>query len=266
MDTTTKNLTTLPLVSILMLTYNRAHFLPVAIESVLAQSYAHWELIIIDDGSTDDTQSVFVRYPDPRIRYIRHERNAGLFARRKESIGLATGTYIAVLDSDDYWTDPEKLATQVTFLENNLDCVLVGTQTTVVDVTSTKIGHSNFACTDKVIRTKVMLQNQFTHSSIMMRTTAVQATAGYQPTLAEDLELFLALGTHGTLANLDRFMTAHRVHANSENDHGIKMRSAVRKIITTYRRDYPGYFVAYWYLTVRIAISNILTKVQQLKQ
>ena len=83
-----------PLVSILILTYNRGHYIGEAITSVLAQTYPNFELIIIDDGSTDNTTQIVSNFTDERIKYIKHENNAGLFARRKESLSYVTGNML----------------------------------------------------------------------------------------------------------------------------------------------------------------------------
>ncbi len=102
-----------PNVSIILPTYNRAHYLKEAIESVLTQTYQDWELLIIDDGSTDETRSVAQSYVerDSRISYHYHS-NQGVSAARNVGIQLARGRYVAFLDDDDLW-QPEKLAWQL---------------------------------------------------------------------------------------------------------------------------------------------------------
>jgi glycosyltransferase involved in cell wall biosynthesis len=94
--------------SIILPTYNRAHFLPKAIESVLAQTFEDWELLIVDDGSTDNTKEVVAKYEDSRIRYFFQE-NQERSAARNHGISKAKGEYICFLDSDDYFL-PEKLS------------------------------------------------------------------------------------------------------------------------------------------------------------
>ena len=257
MDTTSQIKSNEPLVSILMLTYNRAHFIHEAIASIVAQNYKNWELIIIDDGSTDTTKTVVESFVDTRIKYIQHPNNAGLHPRRRESISYCKGKYVAILDSDDYWTDSKKLAEQVDFLEKNTDHVIIGTMTTLIDVTGKIIGQNTFALEDEAIRNRILIRNQFTHSGVMFRTTALQKTAGYQPILAEDLELILQLGKYGKLANLPHPYTAHRVHKNSQNDHGIKMASAVCKIIQKHKQNYPHPFIALIFSNLRLLKSYL---------
>lgn len=96
-----------PFFSIILPTYNRAHFLPKAIESVLTQTFKDWELIIVDDGSTDNTKEVVANYQDSRIRYI-YQKNQERSAARNNGIDQAKGNYICFLDSDDYYLQ-EKL-------------------------------------------------------------------------------------------------------------------------------------------------------------
>ena len=103
------------MVSIIMPTYNRAHILPRAIESVLNQSYQNFELIIIDDGSSDDTYRVMKSYKDQRIRYIRYTENYGQSHARNVGINMAKGEYIAFLDSDNEWI-PSHLEARVNLL------------------------------------------------------------------------------------------------------------------------------------------------------
>lgn len=97
-----------PTVSVVLPTYNRAHLLPRAIESVLAQTWTDLELIVVDDGSADDTPAVMARYDDLRVRYVRYEPNQGANHARNVGIRAARGPYIAFQDSDDDWF-PEKL-------------------------------------------------------------------------------------------------------------------------------------------------------------
>jgi glycosyltransferase involved in cell wall biosynthesis len=102
------NTATHPFFSIIIPTYNRADLLPKAINSVIAQSYTDWELIIVDDGSKDNTREVVAAYKDPRVKYI-YQNNAERSAARNNGIANATATYLCFLDSDDYYL-PERLS------------------------------------------------------------------------------------------------------------------------------------------------------------
>lgn len=105
----------MPKVSVVIPTYNTARFVGAAVESVLAQTFEDFEVIIVDDGSTDNTREIIARFVDPRIRYV-YQENQERSAARNAGIRLARGEYIAFLDADDVWL-PEKLALQVSLLE-----------------------------------------------------------------------------------------------------------------------------------------------------
>ena len=105
------------LVSVIMPTYNCGRFIQEAIDSVRAQTYDNWELLIVDDDSTDDTQSIVSSYSDARIRYMRNERNIGGALTRNKALREAKGQYVAFLDADDVWL-PEKLEKQIAFMAN----------------------------------------------------------------------------------------------------------------------------------------------------
>ncbi len=106
----------MPKVSIIIPTYNRAEYVTQAIDSVLAQTYTDYEIIVVDDGSTDKTKEELLPYMD-KIRYI-YQENAGVSAARNTGIKIAKGEWLAFLDSDDEWL-PEKLKNQTTFVQEN---------------------------------------------------------------------------------------------------------------------------------------------------
>lgn len=107
------------MISIIMPSYNTANYIEASIESVRHQTYENWELIIVDDCSTDDTDEVVRPFlSDRRIRYLKNEQNSGAAISRNRALREAKGKWIAFLDSDDLWR-PEKLEKQVTFMEQN---------------------------------------------------------------------------------------------------------------------------------------------------
>ena len=105
------------LVSIIMPSYNTARFIKETIDSVLAQTYQNWELIIVDDCSTDNTDEIVSAYNDERIRYLKNEKNSGAAVSRNYALREAKGKWIAFLDSDDLWS-PDKLEKQIGFMES----------------------------------------------------------------------------------------------------------------------------------------------------
>lgn len=110
------------LVSIIMPSYNTGRFIEETIRSVLAQTYSNWELIIIDDCSTDNTDDVVKEFlSDTRIVYVKNECNSGAAISRNRALQMAKGRWIAFLDSDDLWS-PDKLEKQINFMEENGYC------------------------------------------------------------------------------------------------------------------------------------------------
>lgn len=112
----------MPLVSVVITTYNRAELVEDAIDSVLAQTYTNFELFVVDDASTDNTESVIDQYDDDRLTYVCHESNKHLSASRNTGIELSSGEYIAFLDDDDEWIET-KLERQISRFEDVSDQV-----------------------------------------------------------------------------------------------------------------------------------------------
>jgi len=123
-----------PLVTAIIATYNRRHYVCDAIDSILNQTYPNVEIIVIDDGSTDNTQDLLQQKYGQRIRYI-YQENQGRSEARNRGLKEAKGDYIAFLDSDDIWK-PEKLEKQVAFMEMHPECGISHTFTEIIDDTN----------------------------------------------------------------------------------------------------------------------------------
>jgi glycosyltransferase involved in cell wall biosynthesis len=242
-------------VSIIIPTYNRGEFIGQAIQSVIDQTYSDWELIVVDDASTDDTESIvadFIKNDEKnrkngRIKYIRQEKNIGISRNRNSGIEKAVGTYIAMLDSDDVWLDREKLARQVAFLEKNRDYALVGTWVRTIDKTGSVVGDMTFAQDDGHIRQRMLCRNQFVQSSVLFVKKAAVESGLYDPKLIvnEDYDLWLRLGISYKFANLPHFTTGYRVHAGSIiREKKLLAAHGHFDIIKKYRRDYPRFGIA----------------------
>ncbi len=106
------------LVSIIMPSWNTGRFIAETINSVIAQTYSNWELLIVDDCSTDDTDKIVASFKDNRIKYFKNERNSGAALTRNRALREAKGEWIAFLDSDDLWA-PKKLEKQIAFMKEN---------------------------------------------------------------------------------------------------------------------------------------------------
>lgn len=208
-----------PLVSVNIVTHNRAHYLGAAIKSVLAQSYDNWELIIIDDASTDSTSELMKEFlVDERIRYFLVEKQASVAAVRNLALAKSSGDYIAVLDSDDLWIDSDKLKKQVDFLEKNLNYSLLGGGAQIIDADDRLIEIIKKPLADEEIRKVFLEKNPFFHSSILTRLELVKNLGGYdeQFVYGDDMDLCLMLGRDHKVGNLDDILISYRRHDDNE--------------------------------------------------
>jgi glycosyltransferase involved in cell wall biosynthesis len=231
-----------------MTTYNRAKYLPQAFDSVIAQSYLDWELLVVDDNSSDNTGMVVRRYSsnDARIKYFRNDTNLGIEKSRNLGLSKCGGEFVAVLDSDDAWTDRAKLQKQIEFLENNPAHVLCGCQARVIDEDGLEIGYITHALDDAGIRDAMLLSNQFVHSSAVFRKNAAVSAGGYGGyMIGEDYDLFLNIGLKGKFANMPDTMVDYRRHSA-----GVTWKNKVvsagehLKIIKKFKGRYPNYCLA----------------------
>lgn len=250
MDTATKKLATRSgLVTICMATWNRAEYIKGAITSVQKQSYKDWELIVVDDGSTDTTQEIIAELSahDDRIKLVVHQQNQGIGPTRNHALREAHGEFLAVLDSDDEWLSREKLEEQVDFLRHNPRVVAVGTYASVINQSGDSMRSIQAPDVDSAIRTSILRVNPFVHSSMLMRTASVREVGGYDETFAplEDYDLWCKLGQQGELANLPEEMTAYRSHAGNITKSRRRQAFVLSlAIVERYRNTYPGYWRA----------------------
>lgn len=191
----------LPAVSVILATHNRAATLDAAIESVLDQTLADLELVVVDDASEDDTPQRLARWVerDARVKVLRNGENRGLPASLNRGISEARAPLLARIDDDDRWTDRDKLAAQLRWMRDHPDTVLLGTA--YVDEWGRRTANP---VEDGAIRRQMLSRCPFCHPSVVMRAETVRAVGGYDETLpyAEDWELWLRLGRVGGLANL----------------------------------------------------------------
>ncbi len=206
-------------VSVVIPSYNRAHYLPRAVASVMAQTLPVDEIIIVDDGSTDDTRAV-VQQLDGPIRYYR-KPNGGAASARNLGIKKARGRYIALLDTDDVWL-PEKNGRMVGLLEARPEVVLVHSAARIIGAdgrpTGAVWGKPDYA---GWVRKKLLYANGINASSVLVRKEAIEAAGGYdeQFPLLENWELWLRVSRQGEFAYVDEPLVQYRIHdGNSIHD------------------------------------------------
>lgn len=157
----------MPKISVIMPVYNSEKYLSEAIDSILNQTYEDFEFIIIDDGSTDSSQEIVRSYTDPRIRFYINEHNMGVAATLNRGLDLATGEYIARMDSDDI-SLPERFEKQAKFLNQKSNIGILGSWTIVF---GDEIYEKEFHNSTKYQETKAELffNNAVGHSTVMLR-------------------------------------------------------------------------------------------------
>ena len=159
----------MPKISVIIPTYNGGKFIKKAIESVLDQTLDDFEIIVVDDGSTDNTPYILQEYiRTNNIVYI-SQKNVGVAVARNNGINMSKGTYIAFLDDDDFWIDKDKLKKQIEFLENHPDYVMVGTAGIVVDEKGKRVTDYKVPEGDHSIRDSILMRNPFIQSSIVAK-------------------------------------------------------------------------------------------------
>ena len=230
-----------PAVSVLMPVYNAQRYLPSAVQSVLGQTFADFELIVVDDGSADASLDILRRYAaaDPRVRIISRP-NAGLVASLNEALAVARGRLVARMDADDI-CQPERFAKQVAFLDAHPDHVLVGSHVTIMDQHGHLIGRMpDVAFGHERIEHALLHRGwPMVHPTVMMRADALRHAGAYRADTwpYEDHDLFLRLGEIGRIENLPDVLLHYRKHAasisaqNNNRDHVV-----VKVIVDACRR------------------------------
>lgn len=255
-----------PKVSINMATYNRGQYLPMALDSILAQDFTDWELIIVDDASTDNTHAVLLPYlRDSRIKYFKNEKNSGICVTRNKALENSTGEYIAILDSDDIWLAKDKLSQQVDFLDFNYEYALIGTGVVVIDEKGKEIKRYLNSEGHLAIKNQLLAKNSFAHSSVMYRREAVISIGSYPLNLngIEDYDLWLRLGSKYKLHNLPRYDLGYRRHpGNISLTDRARLMETNLVLIKKYRQLYPNFYWAWVRRASRLYIIKVLALFQ----
>lgn len=221
----------MPKVSVLMPVYNAERFLREAIDSILSQTFTDFELIIVNDGSTDKSEKIMREYSDPRIKYFKNEVNRGLIETRNTLINKAAGEYISFLDSDDV-SVPDRLAIQTHFLDTNPDYAMCGSLGIMIDGDGNRIKNMNLSCNWEEIKSTLLFTSTFIQSSITIRRNVLLENPydGHFP-VAEDYELWSRLSTKHKLKNIPLYLTKYRWHdTNISQTKETLMRKCVQKI------------------------------------
>jgi glycosyltransferase involved in cell wall biosynthesis len=237
-----------PPVSVLMPVFNAEPYLAAAIESILNQTFADFEFIIIEDGSTDKSRDIAAAYAsqDRRIRLICSDSNQGIARSRNKGLSLSRGYYIASMDADDI-SLPRRLESQVAFLDEHPEIGVLGSALQLIDSQGQKEQVVRLPKDDGVLRWRQCFRTPHFQPTVMMRRHLVMHVGGYRSEYepADDRDLWWRLSGVTRLSNLEQVFLLYRIHSSNvsrrESDAQILKSAKVghRAISEVLRKDVP---------------------------
>lgn len=223
------------LISVILPAYNAEKYLKEAIDSILLQTYRNFELIVLNDGSTDSTEEIILSYDDPRIKYVKNETNLKLIKTLNKGIGLAQGEYIARMDADDI-SLPTRFEKEIRMFEKNPELGIVSCFPNNIDAEGKMLGHSSyFVCTKTgSCRFVSMMNPPILHPAVMFRSEVIKRykyNDSPEYYHVEALELWYRMLEDGVKCEIiPRYLLNYRdneesvchVHNDEQNVRGIK--------------------------------------------
>lgn len=208
-------------ISVIMPAYNASAYIAEAIESIFAQTYTDFEFIIINDGSTDATEKIISSYKDPRIIYIKNEKNIGLIASLNKGLDIVKGSFIARMDADDIAL-PQRFEKQVRFFEKEKDLVAVGSDYFLLTGRRQRLiqNHNN----SDYQKAMLLFTPCFCHPAVMMRNVFKDNSLSYKAEYkyAEDYKLWTDLAFTGRFGNVQEPLLKYRLHDTQVSAHNNK--------------------------------------------
>jgi hypothetical protein len=218
-----------PFISVLMPVYNSGVFLVEAIESVLTQTYQNFELIIINDNSSDNSEKIILgfkkRYPG-KIKYHKLSRRLGAFGAANVGFKYAKGEFIAPMDSDDI-SHPQRFEKEINYLTQNKEAIVVGTQSRLIDKNGYVIGKKVFPlCHQEIYRSFFEVQPMVHPSCMIKRSLLPDKNKLYRNKykVNDDYYTLFSLLKYGKFANLPEFLFNYRIHSNNSSLQKIKQK------------------------------------------
>src|SRR4051794_9433663 len=231
-----------PPITVLLPTYNDSRFLPQSVGSILNLTFSDFELLIVDDGSTDGTGELLDRLADPRIRLLRNSTNRGLTFSLNRGLDAAQGRYVARMDADDV-AEPERLAAQFAFMEGNPSVGITGSSRTLIDEQNRFVAEARATEGDLAIRWKCLLGSPFAHPTVMLRRAVLERhKLRYRGVpRAEDYDLWPRVLAHTRGANLPQPLLRYRLRARSAHAKSDRLAQHDRIALSAIRRLTPGF-------------------------
>ncbi len=197
-------------VSIIMPVYNAEAYLQAALDSLYAQSLSDFEILAINDGSTDGSAQILSKQTDKRLIVLTNDHNQGLSFSLNRGLQAASGDYLARMDADDL-SDSRRLAAQVNFLDAHPAIDLCGTCINLIDSAGLVYGQANYPRTDEAIKATMIFSSPFAHPSVMFRRHLLNNHDCYYRAMAsEDYDLWQRLSVSTTFANLPEYLLNYR--------------------------------------------------------
>lgn len=206
-----------PSTTVLMVTYNAGKYIYESINSILNQTFMDFELLIYNDGSTDNTHEIVNSIKDSRIRYLHNDTNYGLFHARRVALEASFGKYIAILDSDDV-AFPERLRVQYNFMEKNPLVALCGSNAVVIDSDGKRVDEriNKVRLKENDLKAELFFTNIFVNSSTMFRKDVALQVGGYRDMApVEDYDLFVRIAEKHPIYVFNEAFVYYRRHSDN---------------------------------------------------
>lgn len=202
----------MPKISVIMPAYNAEKYIAEAIDSILAQTFGDFEFIILNDDSGDRTEEIILSYDDPRIVYLKNEKNLGVAATLNKGLAIAKGEYIARMDADDI-SHPQRFAKQLARMQADENVAVCGSGVMLfgADIEpSTRV----FAQDPKIMKVEMFFSCGLAHPSVMLRTDMIRELGGYDPNFngMEDYELWVRVLERYGITTQPEILLRYRIH------------------------------------------------------
>jgi len=222
-----------PRVTVLLSVYNGDRFLREAIDSVLSQTWNDFELLVVNDASTDGTAAILESYNDPRVHIVTTASRIGFPLSLNCGLAHARGEYVARIDADDVAL-PQRLAEQVRYLDHHPDVGLVASAIDIIDEEGTKIGIEDSTRSSEELYYLLTFKSCVAHSSVMFRRALILGIGGYDESVkyAEDYDLWMRVSRRARIAKLDKILTQLRYTEKSiSSRYKAEQAASARKIV-----------------------------------
>lgn len=248
-------------VSVIIPTYNRVKLLNNSVASVLSQTYRDFELLVIDDCSTDNTSDFLSNIADRRVRCIKNTSNKGITATRNIALSNANGKYIAFLDDDDEWM-PDKLEKQINLMENSskgLGCIYTGCN--LVDAEDNRFNQTTVPHYRIRILNELLLENFIITSSTLIKADCFETVGMFDESMpfAEDYDMWIRIAQAFDFDFVRSPLVNYRIHRNSISFNNSATITGLERLLTKHEKLFLKNKKAYSNHLLRIGVAYCYT-------